>query len=88
MSSTQQIFRPVQLIFRLSPLMAAIAVFMSPVTIVQANETTVKDAQTLQAPIQTPSYSFHQDHILGTSLDVVVTTAHQKDAEKIGRAHV
>lgn len=82
MSSTQQIFRPIQNIFRLSPLMTAIAVFMSPVTTVQANQSRVKDAQTLQVPVQTPSYSFHQDHILGTSLDVVVTTAHQKDAEK------
>ncbi|MCH7341039.1 DUF2271 domain-containing protein [Acinetobacter higginsii] len=82
MSSTQQAFRPIQIIFRLSPLMAAIAVFMSPITATQANENAIKDPQTLQAPVQTPSYSFHQDHILGTSLDVVVTTVHQKDAEK------
>jgi len=82
MSSTQQAFRPIQIIFRLSPLMAAIAVFMSPITATQANENAIKDPQILQASIQTPSYSFHQDHILGTSLDVVVTTVHQKDAEK------
>ncbi|ENX33622.1 hypothetical protein F889_02285 [Acinetobacter colistiniresistens] len=86
MSSTQQIFRPIHIIFRLSPLMAAIAVFMSPVTTLQAGEHATKDLQSIQAQAQIPSYSFHQDHILGTSLDVVVTTAHQQDAEKVLQA--
>ena len=80
MSSTQ-LFRPVQIIFRLSPLMAALAVFISPITAVQANETT-STINRLEAPVQLPSYRFHQDHVLGTSLDVVVTTANQQDAEK------
>ena len=80
MSSTQ-LFRPVQIIFRLSPLMAALAVFISPITAVQADETTTT-INKLEAPVQLPSYRFHQDHVLGTSLDVVVTTANQQDAEK------
>ena len=84
MSSTQ-LFRPVQIIFRLSPLMAALAVFISPITAVQADETTTT-INKLEAPVQLPSYRFHQDHVLGTSLDVVVTTANQQDAEKALRA--
>ncbi|MEQ1310546.1 DUF2271 domain-containing protein [Acinetobacter sp. XH1639] len=84
MSSTQQIFRPIQIIFRLSPLMAALTVLMSPFTATQADELSIniKDAHQLSAPIQLPSYRFHQDHVLGTSLDVVVTTSQQQDAEK------
>ena len=84
MSSTQQIFRPIQIIFRLSPLMAALTVLMSPFTATQADELSIniKDVHQLSAPIQLPSYRFHQDHVLGTSLDVVVTTSQQQDAEK------
>ncbi len=81
MSSSPAFFRPVQNIFRLSPLMAALAVFISPMTLVQANDSIEKEINTLEAPVQAPSYRFHQDHILGTSLDVVVTTANQQDAE-------
>ena len=83
MSSTQQLSRPVQIIFRLSPLMAALAVFMSPITATQANEPSLSEnaIQQLSESAQAPSYSFHQDHVLGTSLDVVVTTSQQQDAE-------
>lgn len=81
MSSSPAFFRPVQKIFRLSPLMAALAVFISPMTLVQANDSIEKEINTLEAPVQAPSYRFHQDHILGTSLDVVITTANQQDAE-------
>ena len=81
MSSSPAFFRPVQNIFRLSPLMAALAVFISPMTLVQANDSIEKEINTLEAPVQAPSYRFHQDHILGTSLDVVITTANQQDAE-------
>jgi len=84
MSSTQQLFRPVQIILRLSPLMAALAVFMSPITATQANEQSLSEnaIQQLSESVQAPSYRFHQDHVLGTSLDVVVTTSQQQDAEK------
>ena len=75
MSSTQLI-RPVQIIFRLSPLMAALAVFISPITAVQADETTTT-INKLEAPVQLPSYRFQQHHVLGTSIDVVVNTANQ-----------
>lgn len=81
MSSSPAFFRPVQKIFRLSPLMAALAVFISPMTLVQANDSIEKEINTLEAPVQAPSYRFHQDYILGTSLDVVITTANQQDAE-------
>lgn len=81
MSSNLHLLQPVQKkIFHLSPLMTALAVFLTPLTTVYAADA-VTQTQVVQA-VQAPSFSFHQDHILGTSLDVVVTTPHKQDAEK------
>lgn len=82
MSSGAVLLRPINLVFRLSPLMAAMAIMASPV---QATIPTVDSAiapPSIATDAQAASYQFHQDHVLGTSLDVIVTTSEQADAEK------
>lgn len=63
--------------FRVTPLMAVLALSLSPLHSVWATPTVAK----LQAP-QTSHYRFHQDHVLGTSLDVVVAATSETQARQ------
>lgn len=83
MSSSVVSLRPINLVFRLSPLMAAMTLFITP--IYAASETILNEqtvSTVLRADVDIQHYRFHQDHILGTSLDVVITTPNRQDAEK------
>lgn len=63
--------------FRVTPLMAVLALSLSPLHSVWALPTVAN----LQAP-QTSHYRFHQDHVLGTSLDVVVVATSDAQARQ------
>jgi FAD:protein FMN transferase len=63
--------------FRLKPLMVALALF-SPLQAF-AVETPTAPNETQQQDLQ--SHSFHRDHIIGTSLDVVVTGVSKAEAK-------
>ena len=63
--------------FRLKPLMIAMAL-MSPLGTLQAQQ--IQSSPNSQQ-IQYSSHRFHQDHVLGTSLDVVVTGTNAQQAQ-------
>lgn len=64
--------------FRLSPLVMALAL-ISPFQVYAATGSPSAEAQ---QNVQVTSHQFHRDHILGTSLDVVITGTTQADAER------
>lgn len=63
--------------FRLTPLMAALALSVCPLQPLWAEPAAVS----VQTP-QTAHYRFHQDHVLGTSLDVVVAAPSETQARQ------
>ena len=65
-------------VFRLSPLVMALAL-ISPLN---AFATTTNAQATPSENVQLQSHHFHRDHILGTSLDVVITGTSQQDAQR------
>ncbi|XID74391.1 DUF2271 domain-containing protein [Alkanindiges sp. WGS2144] len=83
-----QSFHPQSQVFRLSPLVAALALLIAPVhgqTLAPVNTISASDRTTLSQstpkPLNNFNYRFHQDHVLGTSLDVVINTPHATDAK-------
>lgn len=78
MSSAVRNFYPIRKAFRLSPLVMALAL-ISPFH-ANAAEQSEKIEQSEQ--IATQTHRFHLDHILGTSLDVVVQGASKQDARR------
>lgn len=78
MSSAVRNFYPIRKAFRLSPLVMALAL-ISPFH-TNAAEQSEKVEQSEQ--IATQTHHFHRDHILGTSLDVVVQGASKQDAKR------
>lgn len=78
MSSAVRNFYPIRKAFRLSPLVMALAL-ISPFH-TNAAEQSEKIEQSEQ--IATQTHRFHRDHILGTSLDVVVQGASKQDAKR------
>ena len=78
MSSAVRNFYPIRKAFRLSPLVMALAL-ISPFY-ANAAEQSEKIEQSEQ--IATQTHRFHRDHILGTSLDVVVQGASKQDARR------
>ena len=78
MSSAVRNFYPIRKAFRLSPLVMALAL-ISPFH-ANAAEQSEKIEQSEQ--IATQTHRFHRDHILGTSLDVVVQGASKQDAKR------
>ncbi|OTG98688.1 DUF2271 domain-containing protein [Acinetobacter sp. ANC 4973] len=78
MSSAVRNFYPIRKVFRLSPLVMALAL-ISPFH-TNAAEQSEKIEQSEQ--IATQTHRFHRDHILGTSLDVVVQGASKQDAKR------
>ena len=78
MSSAVRNFYPIRKAFRLSPLFMALAL-ISPFH-ANAAEQSEKIEQSEQ--IATQTHRFHLDHILGTSLDVVVQGASKQDARR------
>ena len=74
-SADQRNFTPKKL--RLSPMMVALAL-LSP-TLVLATESPQHIDQNQVQNLQ--SHSFHRDHVIGTSLDVVVTGVSKQDAK-------
>ncbi|RZG48740.1 DUF2271 domain-containing protein [Acinetobacter wuhouensis] len=65
-------------VFRLSPLVMALAL-ISPLN---AFATTTNAQATPSENVQLQSHHFHRDHVLGTSLDVVITGTSQQDAQR------
>ena len=78
MSSAVRNFYPIRKAFRLSPLVMALALISHFHT--NAAEQSEKIEQSEQ--IATQTHRFHRDHILGTSLDVVVQGASKQDAKR------
>lgn len=68
---------PLRVAFRLSPVMMAIALIAPFSTQAAENDTVTPIDQN-----QYPSHQFHRDHILGTSLDVVMTGVEKHDAKR------
>ncbi|CAB1221732.1 DUF2271 domain-containing protein [Acinetobacter bouvetii] len=78
MSSAARNFYPLHKAFRLSPLVMALAL-ISPLHAYAAEPT----VQTYQAEhVATQTHHFHRDHILGTSLDVIVQGASKQEAKR------
>ncbi|WP_227591345.1 DUF2271 domain-containing protein [Acinetobacter shaoyimingii] len=81
MSTTVKNFYPLRAVSRLTPLVMAIAL-ISPFS---AHATEAQSANQLdQAQLQ--SHQFHQDHVLGTSLDVVITGVSKQQAKTAYKA--
>ncbi|TCB53099.1 DUF2271 domain-containing protein [Acinetobacter terrestris] len=78
MSIAVRNFYPIRKAFRLSPLVMALAL-ISPFH-VNAAEQSEKIGQSEN--IATQTHRFHRDHILGTSLDVVVQGASKQEAKR------
>ncbi|CAD9197215.1 DUF2271 domain-containing protein [Acinetobacter bohemicus] len=78
MSSAVRNFYPIRKAFRLSPLVMALAL-ISPFH-TNAAEQSEKIEQSEQ--IATQTHRFHRDHILGTSLDVVVQGVSKQEAKR------
>ena len=64
---------------KLAPISAAIALSMLPLSAIQAQSSLSEAA--LQAP-QTQNFNFHRDHVLGTSLDVVIRSENPQQAKQ------
>ncbi|MFC6166512.1 DUF2271 domain-containing protein [Acinetobacter terrestris] len=78
MSSAVRNFYPIRKAFRLSPLVMALALI--PPFHANAAEQSEKIEQSEN--IVTQTHRFHRDHILGTSLDVVVQGASKQEAKR------
>lgn len=78
MATTVRNFNPLRVAFRLSPIMMAIALIAPFGT--QASENT-KNVTPIDQN-QFPSHQFHRDHVLGTSLDVVMTGVDKQNAKR------
>lgn len=79
MPSAVNHFYPIRKAFRLSPLVIALAM-ISPLH-ANASEPSDKIEQAEQIAMQT--HHFHRDHVLGTSLDVVVQGASKQEAKRV-----
>ena len=77
MSSAARNFYPIHKAFRLSPLVMALAL-ISPL---QTNAADQGEKLAQSEQIATQTHHFHRDHVLGTSLDVVVQGASQQEAK-------
>lgn len=73
--------------YRLTPLFTALALVM-PISSVQAIVPSSDQTHLSQPPSHQShqSFRFHQDHVLGTSLDIVVTAQHAAQAEQAVQA--
>ncbi len=78
MSTSVRNFYPIRAAFKLTPLVMAIAL-ISPLS-VHAENTGQTLEQLDQASLQ--SHRFHRDHVLGTSLDVVITGTSKQEATR------
>ncbi|MGS0705315.1 DUF2271 domain-containing protein [Acinetobacter sp. ANC 3781] len=78
MSSAARNFYPTHKAFRLSPLVMALAL-ISPL---QTNAAEQSEKIERSEQIVTQTHHFHSDHILGTSLDVVVQGASKQEAKR------
>ena len=76
-STTVKNFYPLRAVSRLTPLVMAIAL-ISPFS-AHASEAKQNIQEHDQAQLQ--SHRFHQDHVLGTSLDVVITGVSKQEAK-------
>ena len=77
MATSVRNLKPFNIIFRLTPIMMALSM-ITPFT------THATEQRQVDAPLdqdQYLSHPFHRDHILGTSLDVVMTGVEKKDAK-------
>ena len=79
MSSSSRHLTSTRAVFRLSPLVMALAL-VSPLQTFAASTINSKIAPVENVELQ--SHHFHRDHVLGTSLDVVITGTSQQDAER------
>lgn len=81
-------FHPVKFTLRLTPLVAALTLAMSPLTGQASPLSTVNTSIAASADVNANSqtFRFHQDHVLGTSLDIVVTANNAADAEQAVQA--
>ena len=77
MNSTEKNIKQ-QKSFRLTPVMMALAL-LSPFQLYAADAT---PSLTPSAEAERPSYRFHRDHVIGTSLDVVVTGVSKQEAKQ------
>ena len=78
MSSAVRNFYPIRKAFRLSPLVMALAL-ISPF---YANAAEQSEKIEQSENIATQTHRFHRDHILGTSLDIVVQGASKQEAKR------
>lgn len=78
MSSAVRNFYPIRKAFRLSPLVMALTL-ISPF---HANAAEQSEKIEQSENIATQTHRFHRDHILGTSLDVVVQGASKQEAKR------
>ena len=77
MATTARKLNPLRAVFRLSPVMMAIAL-VAPFNAL-ANEQNTSIQQLDQKQVET--HRFHRDHVIGTSLDVVMTGVSKQDAK-------
>lgn len=78
MSSSSRYSTPTRTVFRLSPLVMALALISPLQTFAMSNDSQITTSENAQLQSQ----HFHRDHILGTSLDVIITGTSQQDAQR------
>lgn len=79
-TALKNVFKQSSSVFRLKPIVIALSL-ISPLTTLHTFAAVSAPAD-VSAELNNATHRFHQDHVLGTSLDVVMTGTNAQDAEK------